>query len=156
MIAAFAKHQATALYFPPPLSELSVEKADSIAEQWIIACNLETEEGWKSVLSFDDSDETRSLWKYRALQQLALLYMKKGEMEKVFNVFLTFAEFPDYSPQARSFGYAGLFWYHVKQGNTNMANEALADYLTISYKFHVDEPTYQVFSEATSLREEQE
>jgi len=153
MIVAFAKNQLTALHFPPPNSESAVSKASSIAAQWIIACNLGTEEGWKSVLSFDDSDITRSFWKYRALKQLALLYMKKEEMEKAFDVFLTFTEFPDYEPQARSFGYAGLLWYHVKQENTSMANEALASFLLVSSDFHADEPTFQVFSEAMELRE---
>ena len=155
MIVAFAKHQATALHFPAPSTESPVDKANSMAAQWIIACNLGTEEGWKSVIEFDDSRvTTQNSWKYRALQQLALLYIKKEEMEKAYDVFLTFAEFPDYEPYARSFGYAGLCWYYIKQGNRNMSTDELYNYLFISYNFHVDEPTYQVFSEAMRLREE--
>jgi len=154
MIVAYGKKQITGYPLPRPNSESSVEKMSSIAAQWILACNLGTEEGWKSVLAFDDSEANQSIWKYRTLQQLALLYMKREETEKAYDLFLTFAEFPDYDPHARSFGYAGLCWYWTKQGYPNMANDALSNFWLVSssVKFH-DEPTYKVFDAAMQLRE---
>ena len=154
MTAALARKQAPLFHFPPPQSGSSVNKMNSIAGQWIFACNLLTEEGWKSVIAFDGSEEIRNRWQYSAWQQLALLYMRTEEMDKAFDIFLTFAEFPDYEPQARSFGYAGLCWYYAKQGNKSMAENELTNFLIVSYDFRsLDEPTNKVFDEAMRLRE---
>ena len=157
MVAAYAKKQVTAVHLPPPQSGSVAAKMDSIAAQWIYASQLETEEGWQSVLDFDDSEVGQSIWKYKALQQLALLYISKEETEKAYEIFLTFAEFPDYDPHARAFGYAGLSWYYAKQGYPSMAKVHLGHFSLIASSIRgYDEPTYKILGEATQLTQSRE
>ncbi len=158
VLLAFAKMHASTPHFPPPDGD-TVPKMDSIAAQWITASQLGTEEGWKSVISYEGEESAKSIWGYKAKQQLAIFYMKKNESEKAFEIFLSFADQPDYEPYAKSFGWAGLFWYYAKWGYPVRTNEALTNFLTVSSAIPshtLDEPTNFVFDEATSLMRRKE
>lgn len=155
MFAAAAKNQSNTLNFSPPSTSTTVPKCQSIAEQWIYASQVESEDGWKSVINYDASESMRNIWVYKAQQQLALLYMKKGEVNKAYSIFIRFYDLPDYyNSSVRAFGFAGLFWYYAKRGDHQMMNQALSDFFLISGSIRsIDEPTNRVLEEAYSIQD---
>ncbi|MGL6194749.1 MAG: hypothetical protein ACRC2T_08010, partial [Thermoguttaceae bacterium] len=136
----------------------SVPKMNTIAEQWVLACELGTEESWLAVIDFDgDSQPTnimhRSTWEWKAMQQLAICYMKNGNTDKAFEIFREFADdAPEYWPYYRAFGCAGLYWYFAKKNDPIMMGAALGEFYQIQQE-NYDDIINEIFIEAKKVRD---
>ena len=150
MISAYAKYQTQMFRLPQPSNESAVQRRNTLAEQWILACHLDSEEGWKSVIAFA-SDEAKQNWEKKAKQQLAVFYMKNDEPDKTLAIFQEFEDMPDTEPYSKAFGTAGIFWYYAKQKDRVWASEALAKLLYNPLSFEYDELTSYVLSKAYEL-----
>ncbi len=153
MIAAYAKIQARTLRLPLPAVAESVPKMSTIAEQWILACRLGNEDGWKSVIDY--YPDQKSNWERKAKQQLALLYMKEERAGKAYAIFQEFADLPDYEPNLRAFGYAGFIWYYAKKNDNPMLNDALYNFsMVVHPNWENDIPANTVYAEAMKVLNE--
>ena len=154
MITAYAKYRSEFFRIPQPNNESLVQRRNTVPEQWILACHLDSEEGWKSVIDFA-SDEAKPNWERKARQQLAVFYMKDDKPDKAYAIFQEFEDLTDTELYAKAFGTAGIFWYYAKQSYRLSASEAMAKLysnplLDIS-KF--DELTNSVLSKANELND---
>ncbi|MGL6226919.1 MAG: serine/threonine protein kinase [Thermoguttaceae bacterium] len=156
MIAAYTQIQAqTPKLVPPQSTTETVPHRNTIMEQWMVACRLDSEEGWLSVINYNP-DQPRNIYERRAKQQLALSYMKKDEVNKAYQIFQDFVNYtPDYDVQGRAFGWAGLFWYFAKIKDKGWAMDAMNNFTMIDPPGgEHDAPTNNVSSQAWKIMKE--
>jgi len=123
MIAAACLAGASVAYFGlverPLLASasrrpLAVPPQANVASQWLYAMEVDTEDAWRAVIEYFDQPQYR-LYHVRAKQQLARIYVDKGNDEAAMRIFEEFAALDDSQPELRVWGLAGKCWILTKQ-----------------------------------------
>jgi serine/threonine-protein kinase len=95
---------------PPTATE--IKKYDTVEEQWIYACILDSPEAWTSVIEyFPESDY---YWKRKAKRQLIRYYFQSGDngnLEMLLPLFQEFSQLSGVDEQDRALGLVGLAWH---------------------------------------------
>jgi len=98
---------ANLLRTPPPGG---VTKRATVAEQWMYACELNSVDGWNSVIEAFPHEE---YWVRKAKRQLIRHYFQSGDSGDTYgpqSIFHEFAELSDADADDRALGLAGLAW----------------------------------------------
>ena len=101
-----------------------IARLDTVEEQWVFASQLGTIDAWKSVIRFFPEKE---YWKRKALQQLALVYMREGNNQEAQKIFISFIEMTPIDKKYQNFGYAGIAWCMAYDGKKNEASWTLSN-----------------------------
>ena len=120
----FARNAPVFMQPPPPPT---IERFDSIEEQWVFASQLNTADAWKSVVDYAPDQE---YWSRKARQQLARTYVLDGSISKAKPLFFEFAQMPASESQYVAFGQAGIAWCMATEGNTTAASAMLSELRT--------------------------
>ena len=103
-----------------PVSQ--VPRKESPEAQFAYAQIANTEEGWKSVSFYFPN---QSYLDARAKEQLARLYLQRGDLAEAARIFDEFAVSPD--ANLKAFGIAGQLFVAARQGNRKLAADKLGD-----------------------------
>ncbi len=107
---------------PAPFAEreqsVSIAQLNTVEEQWVFASQLGTIDAWKSVIRFFPEKE---YWKRKALQQLALVYMRENNRNEAKKIFIDFIEMTPFDKKYKNFGLAGLAWCMACDGKESEA-----------------------------------
>lgn len=129
---------------PNPLHAPSVSEIrqyDTIEEQWIYACILDSPEAWGSVIEyFPDADY---YWKRKAKRQLIRYYFQSGDhgnLAMLLPIFQEFSQLSGVDEQDRALGLVGLAWYtaEIAEVNDKEKIEIASDYLLQFYASEFD------------------
>lgn len=113
-LAAFSQNKFAPSLLAPLPANTEFPKMETVAAQWVIAAQNDTEEGWYSVIHYY-SDEV--FWCDRAKQHLARIYMSEGDTYTASLIFQEFADMTDTETQYQGYGLAGLMWCSAREGN---------------------------------------
>ncbi|MDR1485290.1 MAG: serine/threonine protein kinase [Planctomycetaceae bacterium] len=125
---------------PNPLhvpTVLETRRYDTVEEQWVYACILDSPEAWVSVIEyFPDADY---YWKRKAKRQLIRYYFQSGDHGNpamLLPLFQEFAQLSGVDEQDRALGVVGLAWYtaEVAEVNEKEKIEIASDYLLQFYE----------------------
>jgi serine/threonine-protein kinase len=100
----------------------AITKHATAEEQLIYATMLDSEAGWKSVGYYFPDDKLNA---NRAMQGLALLYLREFDYERAKQIFDQFAAYNPAEVEFRAFGLAGQAIVLIHQGRLNEAAETL-------------------------------
>ncbi len=110
-----------------PLSDkpasVPIARFETVEEQWVFASQMETAEGWKSVIDFFPEKE---YWKRKAQQQLARTYIKEGNVNGAKEIFLEFTEMSPPVQHYLDYGQAGLACCMAMDGYTEHATSMIS------------------------------
>ncbi|MDR1053234.1 MAG: serine/threonine protein kinase [Planctomycetaceae bacterium] len=102
----------------PTVSE--IRQYDTVEEQWVYACILDSPEAWNSVIEYFPNADY--YWKRKAKRQLIRFYFQSGEhgnSEMLLPLFQEFAQLSDADYQDRALGLVGLAWYTAESAEIN-------------------------------------
>jgi eukaryotic-like serine/threonine-protein kinase len=138
LIGAFALGIVGACYtiVPPSLladAKPEITKQDSILRQWYFATQIGTEDAWRSVIKFFPEKRDFVL---RARQQLALIYLREGDLDRAMPIFEELATLGD-DEELRAFGLAGQGGVLSLRGECRRSAEVLAQFWPIRNKLKV-------------------
>jgi eukaryotic-like serine/threonine-protein kinase len=85
-------------------TEQTIPSAASAARQYFIACNLGTEEAWKSVIRYHPDD---LMYTPKAREQLALIYLVRRDSENALKIFDDLVNMGDGYKEYEAFAWAG-------------------------------------------------
>jgi eukaryotic-like serine/threonine-protein kinase len=137
IIAAFAVGAAAAWWLVVPPSLLAeartapptVPKEKSIERQCFRAIQFNTEPAWQSVVDYTPENE---YYKLRAEQQLAMIYLRKGDTDRAMDIFEKCADYGSdrkLDQELQAFGLAGqsiVLTIRGKYADSNTVMERLA------------------------------
>ena len=96
-----------------------IPRRETVAEQWMYACKLDSIDGWYSVI--DEFPEEWS-WVRKAKRHLIRYYLQDDDPYGPLSIFHEFAELSDVDAEYRALGLAGLAWGNAdNQENSNDA-----------------------------------
>ena len=98
-------YSAPNLLRTPPRGE--IVKRTTVAEQWMYACQLDSVDGWNSVIDYFPDEEH---WSRKAKRQLIRYYLQIDDTYGPQSLFYEFAELSDADADNRALGLAGLAW----------------------------------------------
>jgi serine/threonine-protein kinase len=84
-----------------------VPKQTTVLRQWYFASQIGTEAAWQSVIDFCGNKKEFELFKVRAQQQLAMIYLHEGDFDRARALFDRLAGLGDDAEELRAFGLAG-------------------------------------------------
>ncbi|MDO5309009.1 MAG: serine/threonine-protein kinase [Planctomycetia bacterium] len=99
----------------PPLT---IERFNTVEEQYVFALQLGTIDAWKSVAEYFPNDV---YWTSRAERQLALVYVKENDVDKAEELFVKMTTQPSPGSNLDVFGYAGLAWVAASRNDYDRA-----------------------------------
>jgi serine/threonine-protein kinase len=105
-----------------PEDPTAITRHATAAQQLIYATLLDSEAGWKSVGYYFPDDKLNA---NRAMQGLALLYLREFDYARAKEIFDRFADFNPAEVQFRAFGLAGQAVVLIHEGRFNQAAERL-------------------------------
>ena len=100
----------------------AIPKQRTVLAQWYRASQIGTEAAWQSVIANFPEKEYFTL---RAQQQLALIYLHDGELDRAMTIFEKLAKLGDDDAELRAFGLAGRCGVLSIRGNSKDLNAAL-------------------------------
>lgn len=101
-----------------------VERQETEIDQLLYASTLNTEEGWLSVAEYFPNSP---FYIHLADQQLARLYLHRGDHERAQEIFEQFAAMDEAEQSFRAFGLAGLCVVYSLEGDYKRSAEALSE-----------------------------
>jgi serine/threonine-protein kinase len=100
----------------------AITRYPTAAEQLVYATMLDSEAGWKSVGYYFPDDKLNA---NRAMQGLALLYLREFDYARAKQIFDQFADYNPAEVEFRAFGLAGQAIVLIHEGRLNEAAEKL-------------------------------
>lgn len=139
LAAAFALGAALAWYVATPRWLLAdaqsappaILKQPTVLRQWFLASQIGTEAAWQSVIAHFPEKRDFTL---RAQQQLAMIYLRDGDLDRAMTIFETLAKLGDDEVELRAFGLAGKCGVLSIRGDYTESNAVLAELLPIRNK----------------------
>ena len=98
----------------PPLRG-GIPRRESVAEQWLYACKLDSIDGWYSII---DEFPDEEFWTRKAKRQLIRCYLQDDDPYGPLSIFHEFSELSDADAENRALGLAGLAWSAAENGDT--------------------------------------
>ena len=135
VVAAFLFGAVIAWHFvvPPPLladAKSEVPRQNNVWRQWYFANQIGTEEQWQSVIRyFPDKRE----FVLRAKQQLALIFIREGDLDQAMSIFEELAALDD-DGELQAFGFAGQGVVLSLRGECRKSVEMLAQFWPLREK----------------------
>ncbi|MDR1922751.1 MAG: serine/threonine protein kinase [Planctomycetaceae bacterium] len=137
----------------PPTSD-TIKKFDTVEEQWVYACILNSPEAWNCVIEyFPDADY---FWGRKAKRQLIRYYFyfgERGDPERLLPLFQEFAQLSGVDGEDRALGLVGLAWYNAEIADINDQEKinTASDYLLQFYElnFNCSDPLLIQILDAT-------
>jgi hypothetical protein len=136
---------------PTPLEEITegIPKKETIEEQWVCACFVDTPEAWEAVGNF--FPEERYAWEHKAKRQLIRYYFDNGDTSSSSHIFWEFALLSGQA-EDRMLGFAGLAWCAaVIWPDIKTSENYLDEYEYIRVYYAPDELCDQIHKAATEL-----
>lgn len=111
-----------------------ISKKQTVEEQWVYACILNSEAAWLSVIEdFPDADD---FWARKAKRQLIRHYFLEGNSLSPIPICQEFAEYSDVNIEEQALGLVGLAWCAAEnQGNMAAASEYLRRLYEINFPY---------------------
>ncbi|MDR2644155.1 MAG: serine/threonine protein kinase [Planctomycetaceae bacterium] len=145
---------------PNPLHAPSVSKIrkyDTVEEQWVYACILDSPDAWGSVIEYFPNADY--YWKRKAKRQLIRYYFQSSEHGNaaiLLPLFQEFAQLSGVDEQDRAIGLAGLAWYTAELADENEREkiDIASDYLLQFYEMefvHFDPLLIQILDAAKKI-----
>ena len=103
---------------------LRIPKQNNVLRQWYRASEMGTEDVWQSVI---DHFPEKEYFVLRAEQQLALIYLRKDELDRAMTIFEKLAKLGDDEAGLRAFGLAGECGVLSIRGDYEASNAALTE-----------------------------
>ena len=131
---------AAAIPEPP----LSIQRFDTVEEQYVFALQTGTVDAWKSVVEYFPDEE---YWTSRAKRQLALVYVAEDDVDAADSLFKELAASSssvDYDP----FPIAGIAWVAAARGDVDKATARISE---LSYYRSNDRMTEVLVSKTREL-----
>jgi len=139
----------------PPFSEIitqEVPKKDSVEEQWVYACFVNTPDAWQAVIDY--FPEQAYFWGNKAKRQLIRYYYLSDDRHNSFPLFQEFAELSDVDLQDQMLGLAGLVWCTAMEESDIRIPQSYLSQIGLIPVFNSDELYLQILDAATrKLRE---
>ena len=110
--------EAGLLHDGPPTT---TAREKTVLMQWISATKADTEGGWQAVIDYYPEKKN---YVRRARQQLARLYLRKGDDRRALAVFQTIAASDPHDKELQTFGLAGECIALIRLGRTEQYNAA--------------------------------
>ncbi|MDR1480904.1 MAG: serine/threonine protein kinase [Planctomycetaceae bacterium] len=115
----------------------NIRKYDTVEEQWVYACILDSPEAWNSVIEYFPNADY--YWKRKAKRQLIRYYFQSGDNGNpvmLLPLFQEFAQLSGVDYQDRALGLVGLAWYtaEVAETHDHRQLDAASDYLLQFYE----------------------
>ncbi|MDR0703576.1 MAG: serine/threonine protein kinase [Planctomycetaceae bacterium] len=114
-----------------------ITKRDTVSEQWVYACILNTTDAWQSILDYFPEEEY--FWGRKAKRQLIRSYFHEGTRGDPVNslpIFQEFADFSDIEVEDQALGLAGLAWCAAEnQENMETAKEYLRRLYELNFSY---------------------
>ncbi|MDR3234570.1 MAG: serine/threonine protein kinase [Planctomycetaceae bacterium] len=131
---------------PVPVTE-GVPKRQTVEEQWIYACFVNTPEAWQSVIDYYPDEEY--LWGFKAKRQQIRYYFYNNDSVSPLPLFQEFAELSDTDMENQRLGLAGLAWC-CAENQTDM--KTAGEFLNRVYSTGVlyDDPLFLQILDAAS------
>jgi serine/threonine-protein kinase len=107
-----------------------IARQDSVLRQWYFASQIGSEEAWQSVIKYFPEKKDFAA---RARQQLALIYLREGDLARAMPIFDELARVGD-EEEWRAFGLAGQGAVLSLRGRYRESAEALAQFWPIRGK----------------------
>ena len=131
---------------PPSFGEfsLSVPVKDTIEEQWVHACFLNTPEAWQAVIEHPD---TVYPWGHRAKRQLIRYYYSREDTTiRSLQLFQEFAGLSELEWDYKMLGIVGLAWHTAVRMDSDIeASQHLLNLIPFEHVLHSDELFQQIF-----------
>ncbi|MDR2171231.1 MAG: serine/threonine protein kinase [Planctomycetaceae bacterium] len=108
---------------PNPLhlpAATDIKKYETVEEQWVYACILDSPEAWNSVIEY--FPEADYYWQRKAKRQLIRYYFQSGDhgnLVKLLPLFQEFAQLSGVDEYDRALGLVGLAWYTAEVADVN-------------------------------------
>jgi serine/threonine-protein kinase len=124
---------------PSPLEKphsTQIAKRDTVSEQWVYACILNTTDAWQSILDYFPEEEY--FWGRKAKRQLIRCYFHEGTTGDTVNslpIFQEFADFSDIEVEDQALGLAGLAWCAAENNNMETAKEYLRRLYELNFSY---------------------
>ncbi|MDR2440047.1 MAG: serine/threonine protein kinase [Planctomycetaceae bacterium] len=125
---------------PNPLEKprsARIAKQNTVSEQWVYACILNTTDAWQSILDYFPEEEY--FWGRKAKRQLIRCYFHEGIMgdtEHSLPIFQEFADFSDIDVEDQALGLAGLAWCAAEnQDDMEIAKEYLRRLYELNFSY---------------------
>ncbi|MDR2345495.1 MAG: serine/threonine protein kinase [Planctomycetaceae bacterium] len=120
---------------PPTAAE--IKKYDTVEEQWVYACILNSPEAWNSIIEYFPNADY--YWKRKAQRQLIRYYFQAGDhgnSEMLLPLFQEFSQLSGADEQDRALGLVGLAWYTAENADINNKSkiDTASDYLLQFYE----------------------
>ncbi len=124
---------------PNPLAEPAghtVRHRDTVEEQWVYACMLNSADAWQAVIDYFPEDNY--LWGRKARRQLIRVFFHGGErgegdLAHARPLFREFAELSDLDVDDQALGLAGLAWCAAESGESEADMDRALGYLRRLY-----------------------
>ncbi len=107
----------------PPEPPLTLQRFNTVEEQYVFALQTSTIEAWKSVIEYFPQE---GYWRIRAQRQLALAYVADKDVDSAEKVFKELAETTSHGVDVDPFPLAGLGWVAASRGNFDSAAAAVS------------------------------
>ena len=107
----------------PPEPPLTIQRFDSVEEQYVFALQMGAVDAWKSVVEYFPNDD---YWTRRAKRQLALEYVNEDDVdaaEEIFNSLATEPSTVEFDP----FPLAGIAWVSAQRGDFVAATATISE-----------------------------
>ncbi|MDR1962294.1 MAG: serine/threonine protein kinase [Planctomycetaceae bacterium] len=125
---------------PNPLEKpvsTRITKRNTVSEQWVYACILNTTDAWQSILDYFPEEEY--FWGRKAKRQLIRCYFHEGTQGDTVHslpIFQEFADFSDIEIEDQVLGLAGLAWCSAEnQDNMETAKEYLRRLYELNFSY---------------------
>lgn len=105
----------------PPLT---IQRYDTVEEQYVFALQLGTVDAWKSVGEYFPDDE---YWTTHALRQLAYAYVEEKNVKDAEDVFKTLLTKAPQGPGSEQYGLIGLAWVAAFNGDFGASMATLSE-----------------------------
>lgn len=123
----------------------AIPKQPTVLGQWYLAGQLGTEAAWQSVITYFPEKQDIAL---RAEQQLALIYLREGDMDRAMTIFEKLANRGDDEAELRAFGLAGMCGVLSIREDYTGSNAVLAQLLPIRDKLAWCRPMVELVDHA--------
>ena len=139
---------------PPSLEgiTLNIPKKDTVEEQWIYACFVQTPDAWQAVI--DHFPEEEYYWGSKAKRQLIRYYYIENNAHDSYPLFREFSELSPLDQEDRMLGFVGLAWCLLTNASDvrdiHMAQDYL-DEISLSDVLNADDLFLQIFDAATKM-----
>ena len=110
-------------------AEPHFEKQSSILHQWYLASQFNTEAAWQSVIDYFP-DKKHAYLTLRAYQQLALIYLRRDDLDRAMAIFEKLAK-PENDDELRAFGLAGKCGVLSIRGKCTESNAVYSQFLPL-------------------------